>query len=75
MNTILTGCVINLDGLEKTHNLKDARLVKLASSPKSKKRFEEIKEHTLTPDGKLDKIGNVKRFDRDLDSGWTVKKQ
>ena len=49
----------------------DARLVKSASKPKSKDRLEEIKEHALTPEGKLDKNGNTKKFSRDLDSDWT----
>ena len=51
----------------------DARLVKSASKPKSKDRLEEIKEHALTPEGKLDKNGNKKKFSRDLDSDWTIK--
>ncbi len=50
----------------------DARLVKSASRPKSKDKLKEIKEHFLTPEGKLDKNGNVKKFGRDLDSDWTV---
>jgi len=51
----------------------DARLVKSASRPKSKNRLDEIKEHAMTPEGKQDKNGNVKKFGRDLDSDWTVK--
>ena len=51
----------------------DARLVKSASRPVSKDHLKKIKEHAHTPEGKLDKTGNIKKFCRDLDSDWTVK--
>jgi len=51
----------------------DARLVKSASRPVSKDRLKKIKEYANTPEGKLDKNGNVKKFCRDLDSDWTIK--
>ena len=51
----------------------DARLVKSASSPVSKDQLKKIKETAGTPEGKLDKNGNVKKFYRDLDSDWTIK--
>ncbi len=51
----------------------DARLVKSASRSKSKGQLEKIKDHALTPEGKLDKNGNVKKFCRDLSSDWTIK--
>jgi IS5 family transposase len=47
----------------------DARLVKPASNDKLK----EIKEKANTPEGKLDKNGNTKKFSRDLDSNWVIK--
>ncbi len=51
----------------------DARLVKSASRPVSKDQLKKIKEHANTPEGKLDKNGNVKKFCRDLESNWTIK--
>jgi transposase, IS5 family len=51
----------------------DARLVKSASKPISKKKIEQLKEQHNTPEGKLDKNGNVKKFTRDIDSDWTFK--
>ena len=51
----------------------DARLVKSASRPVSQERLEKIKTAAQTPEGKLDKNGNTKKFCRDLDSDWTVK--
>lgn len=51
----------------------DARLVKSASRPVSTEKLEEIKAKAETPEGKLDKNGNTKKFSRDLESDWTVK--
>lgn len=48
-------------------------MVKSVSKAKAKDRLEKNKEHAFTPEGKLDKNGNVKKFCRDLDSDWTVK--
>jgi IS5 family transposase len=51
----------------------DARLVQSASHPLSKERLQEEKLKKQTPEGKLDKNGNVLKFSRDLDSDWVVK--
>jgi len=51
----------------------DARLVKSASRPVSQKKLEEIRHQANTPEGRLDKNGNVKKFSRDIESDWTVK--
>ena len=51
----------------------DARLVQSASHPISKDRLEEEKQKRETPEGKLDKNGNLLKFSRDLESDWTVK--
>ena len=51
----------------------DARLVESASHPISTKEIREQREKRETPEGKLDKNGNVLKFSRDLDSDWTVK--
>jgi IS5 family transposase len=51
----------------------DARLVQSASHPLSQKKLEEEKKKKETPEGKLDKNGNILKFSRDLDSDWTVK--
>jgi IS5 family transposase len=51
----------------------DARLVKSASHPLSQKKLEEEKKKRETPEGKLDKNGNILKFSRDLESDWTVK--
>jgi transposase, IS5 family len=51
----------------------DARLVKSVSHPLSQKRLEEEKKKSETPEGKLDKNGNILKFSRDLESDWTVK--
>lgn len=51
----------------------DARLVKSASRPVSTEKLEQIKAKSETPEGKLDKNGNTKKFSRDLVSDWTVK--
>jgi IS5 family transposase len=51
----------------------DARLVKSDSHPLSQKKLEEQKKKRDTPEGKLDKNGNILKFSRDLESDWTVK--
>jgi len=51
----------------------DARLVKSASKPVSKKKIKILKEKYDTPEGSLDKNGNLKKFTRDIDSDWTFK--
>src|SRR3972149_284626 len=51
----------------------DARLVQSASHPISKEKLEEEKKKRDTPEGKLNKNGNLLKFSRDLESDWTVK--
>jgi len=51
----------------------DARLVKSASRPVSNQQLEELKQKANTPEGKLDKNGQIKKYTRDLDSDWTIK--
>ena len=51
----------------------DARLVKSVSRPVSKKDLEELIQKAETPEGKLDKNSDKKKYSRDLDSDWTVK--
>ncbi len=51
----------------------DARLVKSASKPAPKDKLHEIIKKAETPEGKLDRKGNPKKFSRDLESDWTVK--
>jgi len=51
----------------------DARLVKSASKPISKDKINELKKEQNSPEDKLDKKGNFKKFSRDLESDWTVK--
>jgi IS5 family transposase len=53
----------------------DARLVKSASKPISKKKIKMLKEQHDTPEGKLDRNGNTKKFTRDIDSDWTFKNE
>ena len=48
----------------------DARLVKSASRPMRKDRLRELKD---SPEGKVDKNGNVLKFSKDMESDWTVK--
>ncbi|WP_167527606.1 transposase [Desulfosarcina alkanivorans] len=50
----------------------NARLVKSASRPISKKEIDELKKKRATPQGKLDKNGKPKKFCRDLDSNWVI---
>lgn len=51
----------------------DARIVKSASRPMSKKQLKELKSQRSLSEGKLDKDGNTRKFSRDLESDWTVK--
>ena len=51
----------------------DARLVQSASHPLSQKKLEEEKKKRETPEGKLDKNGNILKFSRDLESDWVIK--
>ena len=51
----------------------DARLVQSASHPISQKRLDEEKKKRESPEGKLDKNGNILKFSRDIESDWTVK--
>ena len=51
----------------------DARLVKSASRPMSNDDLKGMKDKRDTPEGKLDKNGNLLKFSRDLESDWTVK--
>jgi transposase, IS5 family len=51
----------------------DARLVQSASHPISTEEIKKQREKSETPEGKLDRNGNLLKFSRDLDSDWTVK--
>jgi len=51
----------------------DARIVRSASKPLSKKKLKALREERATPEGKLDKTGKLRKFSRDLESNWTVK--
>jgi IS5 family transposase len=51
----------------------DARLVKSASRPLSNDRIKEHIDKRNTPEGKLDKNGNPKKFNRDIESNWIIK--
>ena len=51
----------------------DARLVKSASKPISKKQIKRLKAHLDTPESRLDKNNNLKKFSRDFESDWTIK--
>ncbi len=53
----------------------DARLVQSASHPLKSEKLEEEKLKKQTPEGKLDKNGNLLKFSRDLESDWTVKNE
>lgn len=52
----------------------DARLVKSASRPVSNEKLKQLRKQSDTPEGRLDKNGNAKKFSRDLDSDWVVQK-
>ena len=51
----------------------DARIVKSASRPMSKKQLDELKTARALPEGGVDKNGNTRKFSRDLESDWTIK--
>jgi IS5 family transposase len=51
----------------------DARLVQSASHPISNEEIKKQREKRDTPEGKLDKNGNLLKFSRDLESDWIVK--
>ncbi len=51
----------------------DARLVKSANRPISNEKIKELREKSQTPEGKLDKNGNPKKYTRDLESDWNAK--
>jgi IS5 family transposase len=51
----------------------DARLVQSASHPISNEEIKKQREKSDTPEGKLDKNGNLLKFSRDLESNWIVK--
>jgi len=52
----------------------DARIVKSASKPLSNKKLDKLKAERSAPGGQLDKTGKPRKFSRDLESNWTVKK-
>jgi transposase, IS5 family len=52
----------------------DARLVKSASRPVSNKKLEQLREKHDSPEGRLDKNGNPKKFSRDIESDWNAMK-
>jgi len=51
----------------------DARLVKSASRPVSGKKLKELREKRESESGQKDKNGLTLKFQRDVDSDWTVK--
>jgi len=51
----------------------DARLVQSASRPLSNDDIKKNRDKHNTPEGKLDKNGNPKKFCRDLESNWVIK--
>ena len=53
----------------------DARLVQSASHPISNEEIKKQREKRDTPEGKLDKNGNLLKFSRDLDSDWIIKNE
>ena len=50
----------------------DARLVKLASRPMSNDGLKELKEKRESPEGKVDKNGNMLKFSRHVESDWSA---
>jgi len=52
----------------------DARLVKSASRPVSNEKLEQLRQENDSPEGKLDKNGNPKKFTRDIESDWNAMK-
>jgi IS5 family transposase len=51
----------------------DARLVKSANKPLSNKKMKQLKLHLDSPEGKLDKNGNLRKYTRDHESNWVIK--
>ena len=51
----------------------DARLIQSASRPLSNNDLNELREKQNSPESKLDKNGNSKKFSRDFESDWTIK--
>ena len=51
----------------------DARLVKSANRPMSNDDIKKHRDKRNSPEGKLDKNGNPLKYQRDLESDWTVK--
>lgn len=51
----------------------DARLIESVNRPISNKKIDDFKQKFETPEGKLDKNGNPKKYSRDLDSNWVIK--
>jgi IS5 family transposase len=51
----------------------DARLVKSASHPMSNEELREEREKRQSPEGQVDKNGNLVKFCKDIESDWTVK--
>ena len=51
----------------------DARLVQSASRPLSNDEIKKARDKHNSPEGKLDKNGNPKKFCRDLESNWVIK--
>ena len=52
----------------------DARLVKSVSRPVSNEKLEQLREKHHSPEGRLDKNGNPKKFSRDIESDWNAMK-
>jgi len=50
----------------------DARLVQSANRPISNDKIKELRDKAQTPEGKLDKNGNPKKYTRDLESDWNA---
>ena len=50
----------------------DARLVKSANKPIPKKQMKKLKAYLDTPESRLDKNNNLKKFARDFESDWTI---
>ncbi len=51
----------------------DARIVRSASKPVSNNTLDKVRKERQTPEGILDKNGNPKKFQRDIESNWTTK--
>ena len=52
----------------------DARLVKSVSRPVSNEKLEQLREKHDSPEARLDKNGNPKKFSRDIESDWSAMK-